>query len=368
MKLVLQYKALLFLFILPLTLVAHAFKPNHDKGKHKKQKTIKKSFNVNNNATLKIDNSYGNLDIATWEENTIAFEIIITTTGNDEEKVQKKLNEINVEFSNSPDFVSAITKFSKNKNKSWWSSWTSGSNNVNMKINYIVKMPITNHVNLSNDYGNINLAKLEGRAEINCDYGKITTKELMADDNMLNFDYSNNCYFEYIKSGKINADYSGYTVSKTNTLDINADYTKSVIELAENVTYNCDYGGLTVSKVNDLKGNGDYLTVRLGDIYKNVSINADYGSIKIDRLNKNVKNVDIESDYVGIKMGYDPAFTFDFNITLEYGSLKEEGHFEYIKKRIESSDRYYTGYNNTQNSGNIVRINSEYGSVSFYKN
>jgi hypothetical protein len=368
MKLALHYKVLLLLFILPLILVAHTTDPRQNDGKYKKEKTIKKTFNVNSDATLKINNSYGNLDIVTWEKNTIAFEIKITTTGNDEDKVQQKLDEIDVDFSNASDFVSAVTKFSKNKDKSWWSSWTSGSNNVTMKINYIVKIPMTNHVNLNNDYGNINLAKLEGRAEISCNYGKITTKELMADNNILNFDYSNNCYFEYIKSGKINADYSGFTVSKTNNLDIIADYTKSVVEIAENITYNCDYGGVTINKANDVQGNGDYLTLRLGDIYKNVAINADYGSIKIDRLNKSVKNVNIESDYVGIKIGYDPAFVFDFNIALEYGALNDEDGFEYTKKRIESSDKYYTGYYKTQNSGNRIRINSEYGSVSFYKN
>ena len=60
------------------------------------------------------------------------------------------------------------------------------------------------------------LGKLKGRAELSCDYGKITTKELLADNNDISFDYSNNCYFEYIKGGKINADYSGFTVSKAN--------------------------------------------------------------------------------------------------------------------------------------------------------
>ena len=118
-----------------------------------------------------------------------------------------------------------------------------------MKINYVVKMPITNHVDLSNDYGNITLGTLEGRAEISCDYGKITTKELLADNNVINFDYTNNSYFEYIKSGKINADYSGFTVAKTKDLTIVADYTKSLIEIAENVNYNCDYGSLPYSSI-----------------------------------------------------------------------------------------------------------------------
>jgi len=365
MKQVLHYKLLTFLLLLPLVMLAKT--SNTKDGKYKKEKTIIKTFNVNDDATLKIDNSYGNLDIVTWDGNTIDFEIKITTTGNDEEDVQQKLDAITVDFSDSPDLVTAITRFKKNKSKSWW-RWTN-NNNVQMKINYIVKIPITNNVNLNNDYGNINIGRLKGHAELNCDYGKITTKELLADNNIINFDYSNNCFFEFIKSGKINADYSGFTVSKANTLDINADYTKSKIEVAEAITYNCDYGGITVEKVNNIKGNGDYLTTLLGDVYKSVNINADYGSIKIEKLHKSIKNVSIESDYVGIKIGFDTAAAFDFNIELEYGSLKDsDDALQFVKKRVESSDRYYTGYYNTQNSGNMVRINSEYGSVNFYKN
>ena len=365
MKRAQHYKLFTILLLLPLVMLANT---SHGKdGKYKKEKTITKTFNVSDNATLKVDNSYGNLDIVTWDGTTIDFEIKITTTGDNEEKVQDKLDDITIDFSGSQNLVTAITKFKKSKDNAWW-KWGSSSN-VQMKINYIVKIPITNNVNLNNDYGNINLGTLEGRAEINCDYGKITTKELLAENNILNFDYSNNCYFEFIKSGKIDADYSGFTVSKANRLDIIADYTKSKIELAEDITYNCDYGGLTVEKVNNLKGNGDYLTVIIGDVFKNIDINADYGSIKIDKLHKSVKNVSIDSDYVGIKIGYAPALSFDFNIELEYGSLKDnEGNFNFIKKRMESSDRYYTGYYNTQNSGTMVKINSEYGSVTFFQN
>lgn len=339
---------------------------NNWKGKYTKNKMINKEFNVNGDATLKIDNSYGNLDIVTWEENRIAIQISITTNGNNEEKVQKKLDEITVSFDASPNMVSAKTIFNKNKSNSWW-SW-SKSNNVNMEINYIVKMPITNSVDLSNDYGSINLDKLEGDAKINCDYGKITTKELMSENNYLNFDYTNHSYFEFIKKGKINADYSGYTVSKTEELEIVADYTKSVVEVAENVKYNCDYGGITIGKVNNVTGNGDYLTTRIGDVYKNISIKADYGSIKIDNMTANAGNLRIDTDYVGIKVGIDPAYSFDFEIDLEYASLRESDGFEFNKKRIESGDKYYTGYHGKQNSGNLVSISSDYGSVSFYQN
>ena len=328
------------------------------------QKTIKKSFNVAPNATLKVKNSFGNLNVITWNENRVEFDITIKVTGNNAEKVQDRINRIDVEFSATSDVVSAITKIEKNKSN-WW-NW--GKNmNLQLEINYVIKMPITNNVELSNDYGTINLDKLEGRAKLNCDYGKITTKELMADNNDINFDYTNNCYFEYIKSAKINADYSGFTIAKIENLDLNADYTKSVIEAAENVQYNCDYGSLKIDNVNNVEGNGDYLSFRLGNIFKNVDIKANYGSLKIDRVASKANNININSEFTGITIGYDTAYSFDFDIDLEYASLRDSDDFNFTNKDIDHTDKKYNGYHGSQGSGNMVKIKSQYGSVSFKK-
>ena len=364
MKAALLYRIIFAFMIAPMLLTA-ANNPDN-KGKHTKEKKITKEFQVNANATIEVDNSYGNLDIVTWDENRVVFEITITTNGSNEEKVQKKLDDITVVFDASSSLVSATTKFNKNGSNSWWKWNTSG--NVNMKINYVIKMPMSNSVNLSNDYGSINLDKLDGKAIISCDYGKITTKELMAENNKLSFDYTQNSYFEYINSGEINADYSGFTVAKAKKLIISADYTKSVVEIAEEVTYNCDYGSITIDKVNSVIGNGDYLTTRLGDVYKDVSLKADYGSIKIDKMTANAGDLEIESDYVGITIGYDSGYNFDFEINIEYGSLRDEDGLEFNKKNVESSSKYYTGYRGNSSSGNTVKINSEFGSISLDKN
>lgn len=362
MKRAIHLNLLIAILALPLLLSASDKK----EFKHIKTKTINKEFSVNKNATLKVNNSYGNIDVVTWNESRIVFEITITTSGNNEEKTSEKLREIDVEFSNASDFVSAKTIFGNKNSGSWW-NWRNNSK-VNMKINYLIKIPITNAVNLNNDYGNITVDKLEGVAKINCDYGKITTEELMADNNILNFDYTKGCYFEYIKSGKINADYSDFTISKTNNIDINADYTNSKIEVAENVNYNCDYGNIKIDKANNIKGNGDYLTVVIGDVYKSVSINADYGSIKIKRMNENAKNVTIKSDYVGIKIGIAPTYHFNFNLKLDYGSLNNDLDFSFTKKIVDGSDKYFEGYFGSQSSTNAINITSDYGSVTFYEN
>jgi hypothetical protein len=364
MKTIIQSKTFILLLLVP-TLIFASVDPDKT-AKHKKEKTINKSFNVNSNAELKVDNSYGNLDIVTWNENRIDIEVTITVEGSNEEKVDKRLDEITVEFDASSNMVSAKTIFNKNKSKSWW-NWSGGSNS-SITINYVIKMPVTNSVNLENDYGSINLGRLEGNAKISCDYGKITTKELMGNNNVLSFDYSQNCYFEYLNEASIDADYSGFVIAKAKNINLSADYTQSKFEIAEDITYDCDYGSFTAEKANNVSGNGDYLTVVLGDIYKNVSIEADYGSIKIKNMTENAGNVTINSDYVGINLGYDAAYNFSFDINLEYGSLKGDNGFEFNKRREESGEKYYSGYYGSASSGNLIKINSDYGSISFNKN
>ncbi len=335
-------------------------------GRHTKEKTIKKEYSVNRNALLKINNSYGNINIITYSGNTIRIEIKIKTNGNNLEKVEEKLDNISVDFQASSSMVSAKTIFNKNKSISWW-NWGK-STNVNMEINYLIKLPITNSVDLNNDYGSINLDRLEGQAKISCDYGKITTKELMADNNSISFDYTNNSYFEYINSGKINADYSGFTVGKTKNLQINADYTKSVVEIAEDVSYTCDYGSITIEKANNVKGKGDYLTARFGEVYKNIQLNADYGSIKIDRMTANAGNISIDSDYTGVTIGYDSAYQFRFDIKLQYASLRGSDDFQFSTQKIQSSDKYYQGHYGNNNANNLVQITSDYGNITFKRN
>jgi len=364
MKTALLYRMIVMFMLAPAIILASS--DPDCKGKHTKEKKITKEFTVNANATIDVDNSYGNLDIVTWDENRVVFEITITTNGNNQEKVQKKLDDITVVFDATSSLVSAKTKFNKEGSGSWW-NWNK-SGNVNMKINYVIKMPISNNVNLSNDYGNINLEKLEGRAIISCDYGKITTKELMAENNKLSFDYTQNSYFEYINSGEINADYSGFTVAKAKRLEISADYTKSNIEIAEDIVYSCDYGNMNIEKVNNVTGNGDYLSTRLGYIYKNATLKADYGSIKIDRITANANNLVIESSYVGITIGYDSGYNFNFDIDIDYGSLRDADGLEFNKRKEESSSKYYSGYHGNSSSGNMVKISSDFGSVSLNKN
>lgn len=296
--------------------------------------------------------------MTTWNENRIVIEVHIKTNGNNEEKVQKKLDEIDVDFEVSNAMVAAKTIFSKSR----W-NWNWNKSNVNIEVNYTVKLPVSNSVDLSNDYGSIYLDKLEGKANISCDYGKIDIGQLMSRGNFLKFDYTSKSSIDYVKGATIQADYSGYAIGKAENLIIKADYTSSRINEVKNIEYKCDYGSISVEQLNNLQGNGSYVKTELGIVNGNVDINSDFSSIRITELTENAGNVSIRSEYAGIKIGYASGYQFDFEIKLDYASLRSEG-LEFSTKCSQNNKKYYKGFYGSKNSGNLINIDSEYGGVS----
>lgn len=360
------YKLLFLTALSPSIALCFNGDPGDLNGKHIKEKKISKTYTVTPDALLKINNSYGNVDISTWDQNTVSIEVLIKTSGNDEQKVKERLDEINVEFRQTSAGVSAKTIFSK-ENSSWWSGLFGGNSNVNMEINYVIKAPVTNNVDISNDYGNIFLDKLTGNSKISCDYGRLDIGELRGNINEISFDYSRNSHFDYINKAVINADYSEFTVEDAKSLEINADYTNSKINRVELLKFSCDYGSLNVDKVKRIAGNGDYLTTKIGQLHQSAELTLDYGSMSIDKILKGAGEVNINSDYTGIKIGYDPGHSFTFSVNSSYGSIKGIEDFEVNKQNQSGTDKNYSGYHLNSSNNSNISINSSYANITFIR-
>lgn len=239
------------------------------------------------------------------------------------------------------------------------------NNNVNMEINYIIKVPVTNRADLKNNYGSIQLNKLNNTATIICNYGRLDIGELWGDHNVLNFDYTSRSVIGFMKNGKINADYSGFILEKAGKIDLNADYTNAKIDRIDYLSFNTDYGNLTVDDVDYISGNFDYLTLRLGKINQFAKLEASYGSIKIDEVTKATNSVAINSRYTSIQLGYQPQWSFKFNINLKYAGLKGDEELDIQKKNTTNTSKYCEGEHLSGSA--TLSIDSEYGGVTLRK-
>ena len=287
-------KFLVILFIAPVLVLANTIK------KHEKTKTIRKQFTVEEDATLYIKNKYGNVNITTWDKNSVEITVKITVKGNDLDRVEDKLEAIRINFEANKDLVEARTIIEKTS--SGWSFWGK-SNAINYKINYYVKMPVTNNADLHNKYGNIELDVIKGKTNIDCDYGSIQVEKLLNTTNSINIDYCGNSNIQYMKSGSLNADYSKITIGETEKIKVNADYTGVKIGRADDIVFNCDYGSITIDDAKYIDGNSDYAGMRIGTLRKKLNINTDYGGLKVKNLMNGFESFSVNGSYAGIKIG-----------------------------------------------------------------
>lgn len=358
------YKLLLLFALSPALAFCSNGTEKEFSGRHTKEKKVSKKFNVSPKALLSIDNSYGNVDISTWDQNVVSIEVFIKTNGNDEEKVKQKLDDIRIEFNQTANGVSAETHFSR-EDKSFWSGLFGSDSQVNMEINYVIKAPVTNNVDISNDYGSIFIDKLRGNAEISCDYGRIDIGELHGANNVIGFDYSRNSHFGFINKAVINADYSDFTVDEANIIELQADYAKSHFKKVEALSFSCDYGSLTVDKLKKIVGNGDYLSTHIGQLFQSADLNLDYGNLEIDKVIEGAGDIEISTDYAGIKIGYAKSHPFRFTVNTSYGNVNGLDNLQVTRKNQSNTEKSFSGYNLKESASGNIRINSNYAGITF---
>ena len=79
------------------------------------------------------------------------------------------------------------------------------------------------------------------------------------------------------------------------------------------------------------------------------------------------KDVLINADYTGIKLGFENNYNFNFTINLSYASFSGKDEVTVKNSNVKSGSKKYSGYHGTENSGNNVNITSDYGGVTLIK-
>lgn len=350
------FKTFLVILMLPTVMLANGI----DLGKYSKLKSIKKAYIVNSDAGIDIQNSYGNVFVTTWNEDKIELDILIKVSGDREEWVNKKIDDINVDIEALKSLVTAKTVFSNN---------AGGGNgkNTSIEINYTIKIPKNGGVKINNKYGDVITADLFANANIKCKYGKITMGKLNGNSNVLDIEYCSKSSVDYVKNATVTADYSGLSINDFGNINLKADYTDINFINGNNLKYDCSYGKLSYGKITNLEGVGNYLTIRVGEILNNLLVNTKYSKLTVSEMNAKAGNVSVTAGYTNVDIGYSPAYTFDFDIVLKYANLKSDGDLEMNSKQETNFSKSYQGYYKKSGT-NKVSITSNYGNVSLTKN
>lgn len=310
----------------------------HDDGVEK-VKNYSKSYSIDGNDVINLDNRFGKITVNTWSKSEVKVDVQIKVGANDDELAQKLLDNVTIRDSKDGSGVYFKTNINSDDNGSSWSLFGGRRNNVRkIEVNYTVYMPSRNPLNISNKYGATILPDLDGKLNINNSYGSLVAKALSNPGN------------------QISVKYGSATIGSLNGSDLDVAY-----------------GSLNLNECNKLNADISYSSAKIGRLTTSGNINVKFsGNLNINEVDKNVKNLAVNSSYSSVKLGISNDHNADFDVTVRYGSFNYGGHdINITSKSPADNDR---GFNPTKNykghlgkgsNDKTITINTSYGSVSF---
>jgi hypothetical protein len=300
-----------------------------------KVKYYSKSYAVDGNDKLALDNKYGKVTINTWAKNEVKVDVQIKGDASDDETAQKLIDAISISDSKDGNVVSFRTNFSSG-NSSIWNLFSNMNDRHRAEVNYNVYMPSTMSLDLRNKYGAVVLASLSGKVVIDNAYGSLVAKALTNPANELRFHYYE-VSIDELKGGYLDLSYGSLKLGTVGRLDANVNYAPVDIERLNNSgTFSVKYGG----------------------------------GIKIGEISKALKNLDIDSKYSSVNIGLKGDESFDFDVTVKYGSFNFDDNRLKVTSKSPADDargfhptKNYRGYAGNSNSSNKININTTYQSV-----
>jgi hypothetical protein len=307
MKKINQLFSLLFLLLLQASLFAQNQNTNDNNKKYEfvKNKSINKSYTVSSSEKLTIQNSFGAVEIHSWNKSEIKVEVSIETSSNKEELAQKIIDGIEVTEQQKGGEVSYKTNIKGSNNNK-------GSKST-MSVNYSVYMPASNPLTISNEFGATIVPDFTGEVELTSKFGSLNTGDLKSVKKIaVEFGKAN---FESIANGQVSIKYS------------NAEFGK----LVGKVKLNFEFCGAT--KVN---------------------------------IDGSLTALEVKADYSTVNIRPAANLSAAYHLFTSFGSFKNNTgiKFEEDKKDEDSGPKFDNTYDGKSGNGAVpVKVSTSFGKI-----
>jgi len=346
------------LLVIPLLLLAFSLRAQEV------TKEFHKEYTAKTNTTLDISNKYGDVVIESWPKNQIIIDVKVTVDIPNKERAQKLLSYIDIQFSENENLISAKTIIEEKFNFTGW-----GGGSRKFSIDYNIKMPVETALSLVNKYGNTEIDELHGLVNLDIKYGSLTAGKLTRGNvkpwNRLQLAYGKGTIEE---AGwlDMNIRYVGNLgITKSKALLVDCKYSKLSLGETSSLVGESKYDNIRIDKINNLDLENGYTDVNIGELTKKLTYNGSYGSFSVDDIPAGFETIDIDTRYMGVKLGIAESASYVLDAKVTYGGLKyNEEKFSNQRRIIENNSSEISGtFGNEKSPAGKVHVKASYGSV-----
>lgn len=330
-------------------------------------KDFHKEYTARQGMTLDLNNRYGEIIVETSESDQVEINVKVTVRYPNQEKAEKLLSYIDVQFSESGDVIAAKTVID---DKFSFSGWSGDSRKF--MIDYKIKMPEWMNLTLTNRYGNTELDDLSGLVNISIKYGNLTASRLSRGNekplNSLDLAYGKGSIEEAGWMDLVIRYCGGLTIPKSQALLLDTRYSKFTFGTASSIVAEMKYDNIKIENINNLIIDTGYSDVNIGTLNKKFKFEGSYSSLDVDMVPAGFESIEIDSRYTGVNLGIDEDASYKLEGKVTYGGLKfNEENFKYNRRIIENNSTEVSGTVGKEESPlSIVTVSASYGTVKLY--
>ena len=269
-----------------------------------------KKFDVDKNATLLIDNQFGEVHCENWDQQAISIDVIVTVGASSQEKANKVFDKITIELKGDRTKVQGLT-----------SMGSMNMDNVQFSIDYSIRMPRSINVDLTCRFGDMFIDAVEGNSKIRMEYGDLEAKSISGGSNKLILKFGD-ARIQYLKLGNISLEYAELDLDGAGNLDITSRFSELGVEAMEDLNLDSQYDQIVIDKAGAAKVISRFSDIELGSVTKDLSLDVQYGEIEANYIGAGFKTGKVDNAFASVLLVFDPAVSINVEAEMKFGKLR----------------------------------------------
>lgn len=279
---------------------------------YEKSRHLNKVFSLGTDTEIQISNKYGNIQLITWEKDSVKFDVDLKVIATKESKLNSTFDYIDFNFNASKNFVIVETTFAGKG--TFWSDVKDLANTVfaggtKTQIDYKIYLPAYASVKIENKYGDIFISEHNGPIDLFLSNGDLKSNTLNGKSNItLQFANAN---IKFIKNGILDITYySELELEEADNLKVKSRSSRLNIDKINKLEINSYRDKYFLESANIIEAKNSFTYLEIKNLNKNIEMTANYGELVIKNIHNSVEyiNLEIESTDININKKSSQAF------------------------------------------------------------
>lgn len=302
----------------------------------KADKEISKEYKITSGYTLGIENKYGSIDVVNWDKDELTVVVKIETESISQSRAEDLLEKVDISIDEQKSAVYFETEIQSNS--------MNGKNNI--KVSYTVNAPAYINVDLEQNYGNIFIQEISGKAMLELNYADLEAGSIYrtGEENW----------------NELEVAYGSASIEKTGALSVELKYGALSIGSSNELSIESAYSKLTLGEVNSLEFESKYDKLNIEKLNAYLSIESAYTPVNIELITDSFTGLEAEMSYGNLKGKFEHETAFHIVAEASYGSINiPDGNYRSEKQNNRQKVEGDVGNNPKAE----VNVSIRYGSL-----